>query len=155
MVVGFCGLLLFLFVPESFWDRTPVPKSRKQSKNGSRFSLFSHRRESHAQHKDVAVAQADGHTDFPDLGRTTTTRSVNESLPRPALAHRQTPTRALHVGFAPDDHAQETEGYEIDDNRIEGHSSPLSNGAINLLDVESPGKIQYSSEILIILISES
>lgn len=29
MVVGFCWVLLFLFVPETTWDRTPVPKSRR------------------------------------------------------------------------------------------------------------------------------
>lgn len=26
MVVGFCGVLLFFFVPETFWDRTPRPR---------------------------------------------------------------------------------------------------------------------------------
>merc|ERR1712000_406520 len=43
MVVGFCGVLLFFFVPETFWDRSPVPKSRsrKPSNATSRFSLFS------------------------------------------------------------------------------------------------------------------
>jgi len=35
IVVGFCSLLLFLFVPETFWDRAPVPrKSRKRSRPG-------------------------------------------------------------------------------------------------------------------------
>ena len=34
-VVAFCSLLLFLFVPETFWDRAPVPrKSRKRSRPG-------------------------------------------------------------------------------------------------------------------------
>ncbi|CAN8100121.1 unnamed protein product [Discula destructiva] len=28
MIVGFLSILLFLFVPETFWDRTPIPKSR-------------------------------------------------------------------------------------------------------------------------------
>lgn len=31
MVVVFCWVLLFLFVPESFWDRVPRPKSRRSS----------------------------------------------------------------------------------------------------------------------------
>jgi hypothetical protein len=144
MVVGFCGLLLFLFVPESFWDRTPVPKSRKQPKNGSRFSLFSHRRESHTQHKGVTAAQADGNIEQPDLEKTTTTRSVDESLPRPALAHRRTPSRALHVGFAPDDEAEETVNHVSSENRG-GHNSPLSDDATISLGVESPGKMQDGS----------
>ena len=29
IVVGFCFVLLFLFVPETFWDRSPLPKKRK------------------------------------------------------------------------------------------------------------------------------
>ena len=29
IVVAFCSLLLFLFVPETFWDRAPVPHRRK------------------------------------------------------------------------------------------------------------------------------
>jgi MFS family permease len=29
IVVGFCSLLLFLFVPETFWDRAPIPHRRK------------------------------------------------------------------------------------------------------------------------------
>jgi MFS family permease len=35
IVVGFCGVMLFLFVPETFWDRTPRPKSRRQSRSRS------------------------------------------------------------------------------------------------------------------------
>jgi hypothetical protein len=29
LIAGFCLILLFLFVPETFWDRTPRPKSRR------------------------------------------------------------------------------------------------------------------------------
>jgi Major Facilitator Superfamily len=29
LTASFCGVLLFLFVPETFWDRTPRPKSRR------------------------------------------------------------------------------------------------------------------------------
>ncbi|KAG9233670.1 putative MFS transporter [Amylocarpus encephaloides] len=46
MVVGVSGALLFLFVPESFWDRTPHPKSRKPSR---KHPLFSDKKVSHPQ----------------------------------------------------------------------------------------------------------
>jgi MFS family permease len=36
IVVGFCGVMLFLFVPETFWDRTPRPKSHRRSRSRSR-----------------------------------------------------------------------------------------------------------------------
>lgn len=32
MIVAFLSILLFLFVPETFWDRTPIPKSRTPSR---------------------------------------------------------------------------------------------------------------------------
>lgn len=32
MVVGFCGVLLFFFVPETFWDRTPRPHTSKPNR---------------------------------------------------------------------------------------------------------------------------
>ncbi|KAK7743810.1 hypothetical protein SLS53_003829 [Cytospora paraplurivora] len=32
IVVGFCGLLLFVFVPETFWDRTPHARPRNHSR---------------------------------------------------------------------------------------------------------------------------
>ncbi|KAK4145418.1 major facilitator superfamily domain-containing protein [Dichotomopilus funicola] len=38
IVVTVCGLLLFFFVPETFWDRAPVPRKLKKSK--SRPSIF-------------------------------------------------------------------------------------------------------------------
>jgi len=62
MVVAFCGVLLFFFNPESFWDRTPRPKSRKGSKNYSRVSLFSRKssKRSHGTHPKEAPTQVDG-----------------------------------------------------------------------------------------------
>lgn len=30
IIVGFCFFLMFFFVPETFWDRTPQPRSRSQ-----------------------------------------------------------------------------------------------------------------------------
>ena len=41
IVVGFCSLLLFLFVPETFWDRAPVPHKRKtQTRSMSNLNIF-------------------------------------------------------------------------------------------------------------------
>jgi len=41
-IVAFCGVLLFFFVPETFWDRKPVPKvARKSSGRPSIFRRYS------------------------------------------------------------------------------------------------------------------
>jgi hypothetical protein len=140
MVVGFCGGLLFLFVPESFWDRTPVPKSRRLSKNGSRFSLFSHRRESHTHQRDLPAGHGDGHIDHTEPEKTAPIDPVNGTIPsRPALAHRHTSNRVLHVGFAPDNHQEETGNGTGKDGAVD-HGSHLSERPTSPSDVDSPGK---------------
>ncbi|KAK1768921.1 MFS transporter [Phialemonium atrogriseum] len=63
IVVGFCGFLLFLFVPETFWDRAAV--GRKSRKSTSRRPSFSRRRSSKynalpAAAPDVVVSNRDG-----------------------------------------------------------------------------------------------
>ncbi|KAE9370627.1 MFS general substrate transporter [Stipitochalara longipes BDJ] len=131
MVVGFCGVLLFLFVPESYWDRTPIPKSRKQSKNGSRFSLFSFYRESHAEHNIMTVGQVDSNVGHANLEKTATLGSAKGALPkRPDPAHRSISTR--HVGFAPEENRQVSEDDAAD------HGSPMSEGATNPLAIGLP-----------------
>jgi MFS family permease len=41
VVVGFCSLLLFLFVPETFWDRAPIPHKRKnKNRTLSNINIF-------------------------------------------------------------------------------------------------------------------
>ncbi|KAJ9499861.1 hypothetical protein H2202_004851 [Exophiala xenobiotica] len=42
MVVGLCLCLLFFFVPETFWDRTPRAKSRRPTHQRSLSSIFRH-----------------------------------------------------------------------------------------------------------------
>lgn len=72
IIVGFCFFLIFLFVPETFWDRTPRPRerhSRARSKSPgahrSRFHLPSWRQGtemslSGADHGEVATPQPPG-----------------------------------------------------------------------------------------------
>ncbi|KAK4452827.1 MFS transporter [Podospora aff. communis PSN243] len=42
IIVAFCGVLLFFFVPETFWDRRPIPKvARKSSERPNFFRRYS------------------------------------------------------------------------------------------------------------------
>lgn len=129
IVVGFCGVLLFFFVPESYWDRAPVPKSRKQSKNSPRFSLFSSH--SHTQQKDLPVAQADSNDEHTkNLEKTAPLGSANGTLPkRPTPAHRINSMR--HVGFAPEQSRHGGEDAAAD------HGTPVPEGAMSTLGGES------------------
>ncbi|KAI1501678.1 major facilitator superfamily domain-containing protein [Biscogniauxia marginata] len=46
IVVALCGGLLFLFVPETFWDRSPTPRSRRNPKRPYLFTRRSSARQS-------------------------------------------------------------------------------------------------------------
>ncbi|KAK4189164.1 major facilitator superfamily domain-containing protein [Podospora australis] len=98
MVVGVCGILLFLFVPETFWDRAPRP--RKKSKRPALFPRLSSR-----------------HT-VPQLGSRGPSRMHSRApSPTPAAAeespHPQEPDihaavpRTHRVGFAPEPEPEE------------------------------------------------
>ncbi|KAJ3477995.1 hypothetical protein NLG97_g8693 [Lecanicillium saksenae] len=76
MIVGLAGVLLFLFVPETFWDRTPT---RKSSKRPNFFRRLSSR---YGPHKTPLPA--------PRI-----------SSDRPHSPGADTRHHNLHVGFAP------------------------------------------------------
>jgi hypothetical protein len=146
MVVGFCGVLLFLFVPESYWDRTPVPKSRKHSKNASRFSIFSFHRESHTEHNDRHADQQSSNPDHANLEKTATFGSEKGTPPkRPGPTHRSTSTR--HVGFAPEENKQ------VSDDGAADHSNPVSESATNPLTIGVPGKLDAIIACVILMLS--
>jgi hypothetical protein len=151
MIVGFCWVLLFLFVPETFWDRSPRPKSRGSSKNNSRLSLFRQRVASNAFHisnhfhphsKPPPVShQVDGGGDAP-LKKTST---VESALRRPSQVHRH--PRSLHVGFAPEDHdsSEKTDIQQGLDGHISppnSHAEPISAAGMSPLIAIAAGKTQ-------------
>lgn len=101
IVVGFCFFLIFFFVPETFWDRTPRPAKRRTR---SRSQSPNHHRHFHRPGR---------------LSRKHTT----ETLPQEALLQSPTsPTeahtaekparvsRSVHVGFA-DDTVEDKKSY--------------------------------------------
>jgi hypothetical protein len=89
IVVGFCGTLLFFFVPETFWDRTP--RAKKRPNMGAHRTLSSilthtlhHTKAGHDNEKD----EHDEHT----------------------TAHKR--HKNMHVGFADDETGEENEKFE-------------------------------------------
>ncbi|KAI0529903.1 major facilitator superfamily domain-containing protein [Xylaria digitata] len=89
IIVGFCGILLFFFVPETFWDRTPIPKSsRRVVKRPSFFS-----RRSSARNAVPRVSEAAG------------VQFTNEKGDVNPAEEKQEVTRTAqkrHIGFAPE-----------------------------------------------------
>ncbi|KAI1648888.1 MFS general substrate transporter [Daldinia loculata] len=96
IVVGVCGILLFFFVPETFWDRTPIPRSRKHPKRPTIFSRRSSARQVSKSHlSGNAVHTSEKPAEGVSEEKPTGTRhedTSKETQPRHNKAH---------VGFAP------------------------------------------------------
>ncbi|KAK8099385.1 uncharacterized protein PG998_012626 [Apiospora kogelbergensis] len=95
LVVGFCGILLYFLVPETFWDRTPIPRDRTHLK---RPGLFSRRSSRHmvprlSQDKGSKTPAAVDHDPEKALGRRHEPADGTVS-PNPR------PKATQHVGFA-------------------------------------------------------
>lgn len=120
MVGGFCLVLLFLFVPETFWDRTPRPKHRDPtSKKRSMMSLFSHK----SQRSDLAN-HMDGNAD--DAGK----QSASSR-----------PTRSLHVGFAPGDTSTDDSIEKQEENNAQD-DEPLSRKPLRISSMPAAHEFQ-------------
>ncbi|KAM0356032.1 hypothetical protein ACHAPU_000425 [Fusarium lateritium] len=87
MIIALGAVLLFLFVPETFWDRTPHPKPRHPSKRPSFLRRLSSR---HRVHQTGAEGLLEGEHSGQVV-------PVQDGLQSPASIHRG---RDLHVGFA-------------------------------------------------------
>ncbi|KAI9819250.1 MAG: hypothetical protein M1827_007406 [Pycnora praestabilis] len=116
MIVGFCFVLLFLFVPETFWDRTPRPKSRRPTISPHRTvsSLFHHgiHRQTtdpfmlgngtgnDLEKTDLAIP-GDGAEDSESMRRVALKNSTADGVSKTIAQRRQ--HKNTHVGFAQDE----------------------------------------------------
>lgn len=93
MVVGFCFVLMFLFVPETFWDRTPRPHSKKKKTGmGNLSKIFSYDQN---EEKGTLPTGGDGSMDMRKL-------AIGNSVGRSGhatIAERRQQRHAQHVGF--------------------------------------------------------
>ncbi|KAI0602523.1 major facilitator superfamily domain-containing protein [Biscogniauxia sp. FL1348] len=149
IVVAFCGFLLFLFVPETFWDRSPVPKSRQHPKRPGLFNRISSARQS--VHTPSHITNGGGVTAAtekldPDEARIKSTVDQDEAT----KPQNQTRTKKAHVGFAPDVDKEATLGSENESDGTDskspkgtsaagGNDDPPTAGA-SALDSESPSQ---------------
>ncbi|KAJ3572898.1 hypothetical protein NPX13_g4893 [Xylaria arbuscula] len=149
IVVGFCGILLFLFVPETFWDRTPIPKAtRRVSKRpsfGKRPSFFS--RKSSARQAVPRVSEAAGINAAP----AELSHEVSDIKPAGEKQHVERLGQHRHVGFAPEaeEHPNsEARHGEVDplsqDEALAGTSKPVANSSEK--NEQQPGSLRPPNE---------
>ena len=113
MVVGFCFVLMFLFVPETFWDRTPRPHVKNRRSGLANLSRLLHPT-SNAQ--DVKGSQITGGDGVSDMRRLAIGNSASATgSGRATIAERRQQRNAHHVGFADQAHKESEDSLEKDD----------------------------------------
>ena len=131
MEVGFCFFLMFLFVPETFWDRTPRPRSKSRRTALANISkIFSH--DSHHEPQDEKQAVYTGGDGSLDMRKLATGNSASAAeIGRATIAERRMQKHTHHVGFA--DQAEASR----DDVQIEGETAPAPSGESKALHLTS------------------
>ena len=102
IVVAFCFVTVFLFVPETFWDRTPRPKTYSKSRRSTWASIGGLFTPSHDKKHASAttIHGGDGTLDIPKVVVGNVDASTTSSPPVGTIAQRRQQKQAQHVGFA-------------------------------------------------------
>ena len=136
IVVGLCFVLMFLFVPETFWDRTPRPHSKSKKSTFASLSAMFH----HPPHEKTAT-YADGEDGASDLRKVAIGNSASATgSGRATIAERRRQKTTHHVGFADSAVTEEEEdkvtcSADMADNRRETHA-----GEIGIKDIPFDGR---------------
>ena len=108
IVVGFCFVTMFFFVPETFWDRTPRPRKPRKSTFPSITNLFHHN--GHHGEKSATSLGIDGSSDLRKLA---IGNAVSAAGLAPAtIAERRQQKNKHHVGFVDSDQVADNSGEE-------------------------------------------
>ena len=117
MVVAFCFVLMFFFVPETFWDRTPRAHKTRRQPFPSVSAIFRHSHEK----KSKTEVEVDGPA---DMRKTATSTSANATVLEPGTIAERRRQKLLqhHVGFADQGHLSE-DGIVLNDNVVSSGTS--------------------------------
>jgi MFS family permease len=136
MVVGSCFFLIFFFVPETFWDRTPRPRGRSHARSRSH---------SPRRHKHFHLPIRNNKKSTDELAEPAASSAVATPLAATPLDHPRKATKAAHVGFA-DDLESNTSRLHTDvpptpHSPISIHSSPLGTPQHDYFPPTSEGSV--------------
>ncbi|KAL9608556.1 MAG: hypothetical protein Q9167_006617 [Letrouitia subvulpina] len=132
IVVGFCFVLMFLFVPETFWDRTPRPHTQSRKPKFKSISGFFHQ----TPHEKKSMSSLAGH----GASENEKLDVVDASMIATTIAERrQQKSTQHHVGFAdniPTEEKEQNSAAEANDKtestlgppRLQIPSEPIDSG---------------------------
>ncbi|KAL9036223.1 MAG: hypothetical protein Q9214_006230 [Letrouitia sp. 1 TL-2023] len=133
IVVGFCFVLMFFFVPETFWDRTPRPHTQNRKPKFKSISGFFHQ----TPHEKKSMSSLAGHSALENEKPNV----IDASATATTLAERrQQKSTQHHVGFAddiPTEGKEENNAVEVDEKiestptppRLQIHLEPINSGS--------------------------
>ncbi|KAI4103139.1 MAG: hypothetical protein LQ345_007339 [Seirophora villosa] len=98
IVIGLCFFLMFFFVPETFWDRTPRPHDNSHKFTFKTISHFFH--QPHPEKKSQHSVEADGPVESDRISPALTVGT--DHITARTIAERRQHKHAHHVGFADD-----------------------------------------------------
>ena len=119
IVVGSSFFLIFFFVPETFWDRTPRARDRSRARSRSH---------SPRRHKHFHLPARHSKKSTDELASAAATPAMPTSLATTPLEHPKKAYKAAHVGFADDVEcatpSQQADVSSTPRSPISTHSSP-------------------------------
>lgn len=119
-MVGFCFFLMFLFVPETFWDRAPRPHESSRKSTFKSISGFFH--QPHHERKSRHSVGGDGTVELNKFNSVPTMAAADTVAP--TIAERRQQKHTQHVGFADDIACKaRTENTEQEEHQARGNKS--------------------------------
>ena len=119
MIVAMCFALIFFFVPETFWDRTPRPRiHHHESARATIASFFSHHTNDKVNKSALSIAShggdvqddklhgGDGPSDMRKFALQNSAAAVGPNPGGETIAQRRQRKNAQHVGFSGDEKAE-------------------------------------------------
>ncbi|KAL8772927.1 MAG: hypothetical protein Q9209_001947 [Squamulea sp. 1 TL-2023] len=131
IVVGFCFFLMFFFVPETFWDRTPHRAVKTGNSSFNSISGLFH----NTRHEKSKPTVPETVTSSEDL--TTSLQAFpTDSEGHTSIAHRRQRKKAHHVGFSDTNAQGEGNVLSLCDSGKNAHTT-RSPRRLNLVKVET------------------
>ncbi|KAL9004084.1 MAG: hypothetical protein Q9188_003094 [Gyalolechia gomerana] len=96
IVVGFCFFLMFFFVPETFWDRTPRPHEKSQHSTFKSISGFFR----HPHHEEKSRRSLIGEGNAEAAQNNPPSLFATNDMAAATIAERRLQKQSHHVGFA-------------------------------------------------------
>ncbi|KAL9029405.1 MAG: hypothetical protein Q9196_002347 [Gyalolechia fulgens] len=96
IVVGFCFFLMFFFVPETFWDRTPRPHEARQHSTFKSISSFFH----HPHHEEKSRRSLVDADNADAAQMNSPSPFATDGIAAANIAERRPQKQSYHVGFA-------------------------------------------------------